>query len=199
MKRSLVLLLLALSAGCTTLVRPTGPPNRVVWQVRLAHLEKLQNWRLEGRIGVATPNRGGSANVNWRQRGAQWSLTFSGPFGLGAVRLWGNSSVLHMRNSRGREWLTEHPEAALERSLGWPVPVSSLRYWIIGRPAPGASRKIQLGAQGLVRRIEQRGWTVRYEGYGRVGGFLLPDSIIATRPGVRIKLIVSRWRLEPGA
>jgi len=198
-KRSLALLLLVLSAGCTTLVQPSGPPNRVAWRIHLARLEKLQNWRLEGRIGVVAPSRGGAANVNWRQQGARWSLIFAGPFGLGAVRLWGDSSVLHIRDSRGREWLTEHPEAALERSLGWPVPVSSLRYWIIGRPAPGGAREIQLGARGLLRWIEQGGWTVRYGGYGRVRGVFLPDSITATRAGVRIKLIVSRWRLESGA
>lgn len=188
-------LALALLAGCQTIVEPSGPGDRAAWQERLAALETLQDWRLEGRIGVATERRGGSATLAWRQQGETMSLTFSGPFGVSAVRLSGTPNEMRVRDSKGREWVTDSPETALERSLGWPIPLASLRYWVTGRPAPGAPYRLQLSRRGLVVRLEQQGWTVRYEQYVQSGGFLLPLRLAASRPGGHVKLIVSQWTL----
>lgn len=187
--------LLALAAGCTTMVRPSGPANEAAWQERLANLRRLDNWRLEGRIGVVTPHRGGSASLNWREQGGSMALTFSGPFGIGTVKLTGTPEQMLIRNSKGQEWTTDEPDTALERALGWPVPLASLRYWVVGRPAPGVPYRLQLGSRGLVMSLQQQGWTVRYETYSPVHGLLLPTRLAANRSGGRVKLIVSTWRL----
>ncbi len=198
MKKWLLLAaLLTLAAGCATIVRPTGPANEAAWRQRLASLDQLDNWRLEGRIGVVTPHRGGSASLDWREQGATMTLSFSGPFGIGAVKLTGTPEQMLIRDSKGREWTTDTPDVALERTLGWPVPVASLRYWIVGRPAPGTPYRLQLGARGLVMSLEQQGWTVRYQAYSPVHGLLLPIRLAASRAGGHIKLIVSAWQLPP--
>lgn len=197
MKKLAVAAALALLAGCATVVQPGGPPNEGAWQARLARLGAVTDWRLAGRIGVVTPERGGSASLDWAERGASMRLTFSGPFGLGAVRLWGDPAEIHVRDSKGREWVSDAPEDALARSLGWPLPVASLRYWVLGRPAPGSPYRLQLGNRGLLVRLEQQGWTVRYQAYRNARGLLLPERLAASRAGTRIKLIVSRWTLPP--
>lgn len=190
-------LTLALLAGCQTVVQPAGPANEAAWQTRRARLEALENWRLEGRIGVVTPHRGGSASLSWHEQGASLSLTFSGPFGVGAVRLWGTPGEIHIRDSKGHEWVSDSPETALEQSLGWPVPVASLRYWVTGQPAPGLPYHLRLGRRGLVMQLEQEGWTVRYDQYVDSGGLLLPMRLAASRPGGHVKLIISQWTLQP--
>lgn len=195
MRRVAALAALALLAGCATVVRPGGQPNEGAWRARLARLQGLVDWRLEGRIGVVTPARGGSASLDWVEQGAHMRLTFSGPFGLGAVRLWGDPSEIRVRDAKGREWVSAAPEDALARSLGWPLPIASLRYWVLGRPAPGAPYRLHLGDRGLVTRLDQQGWTVRYEAYGKARGLLLPERLAASRAGTRIKLIVSQWTL----
>lgn len=191
------LMLLALLAGCQSIVQPSGPADEAAWQSRLAGLETLDDWRLEGRIGVVTPRRGGSATLAWRQQGETLSLTFSGPFGMGAVRLQGTPERMEVRDSKGHEWVTDDPQSALERSLGWPVPVSSLRYWVTGRPAPGFPYRLQLSHRGLVVQLQQEGWTVRYDAYTQSGGYLLPLRLAASREGGHVKLIVSQWSLNP--
>ena len=195
MKRLVALAALALLAGCATIVHPGGSPDQAAWQTRLARLKQLSDWHLEGRIGVVTPRRGGSASFNWTEHGERMRLGFSGPFGLGAVRLWGDPKEIHVRDSKGRQWTTDEPDLALERALGWPLPIASLRYWVLGRPAPGADYRVQLGKRGLVSRIEQQGWTVRYETYRNAHGLLLPQRLAASRSGTRIKLVVSGWTL----
>ncbi len=195
MKRLTALVVLALLAGCATVVRPGGSPDRGAWQARLQQLAGLNNWSLSGRIGVVTPRRGGSASVNWVEQGEHIRLGFSGPFGIGGVKLWGDPSEIHVRNSKGREWTTEVPQEALAQALGWPLPIASLRYWVLGRPAPEAPYRLRLGARGLLSSLEQQGWTVRYEAYRKTAGLFLPERLTATRSGTRIKLIVSEWNL----
>ncbi|MDN5863823.1 MAG: lipoprotein insertase outer membrane protein LolB [Gammaproteobacteria bacterium] len=184
-----------LLGGCTTLVMPQGAANRAAWQDRQARLELLRCWHLEGRIGVVTPDKGGSASFDWREQGGRMTLQFSGPFGIGAVKLTGNAERFVIRNSKGEEWVTYTPSQALARTLGWPVPVASLRYWVTGRPAPGEPYELHLDARGLVTSLEQQGWTVRYSAYMPVAGLLLPARLVASRPNGHIKLIVSEWNL----
>jgi len=194
-RRLLPLVALALLAGCASIVHPGGAGNEAAWHARLARLKQLDDWHLDGRIGVVSPHRGGSASFTWTERGERMRLGFSGPFGLGAVRLWGTPEQIHVRDSKGHEWTTDAPDLALERALGWPLPVASLRYWVLGRPAPGSASHVSLGRRGLVSRLEQQGWTVRYESYQSTHGLLLPQRLAASRAGTRIKLVVSGWKL----
>lgn len=185
----------ALLAGCTTLIRPQGAANETAWHERLGRLEQLRAWHLTGRIGVATPHRGGSASLDWKEQGRSMTLRFSGPFGIGVVKLSGTPERFVVTNSKGHKWVTDRPASALEASLGWPVPVASLRYWITGRPSPDAPYRLRLGARGLVKSLVQKGWTVRYSAYSPIGGLLLPTRLAASRPGGHVKVIVSRWHL----
>jgi outer membrane lipoprotein LolB len=181
--------------GCTTLVRPKGAANQAAWQKRLAQLKKLHAWHLDGRIGVVTPQHGGSASFNWHEKGRYMTLGFSGPFGIGGVKLSGTPDRIVIRDSKGNERVTDRPAQALAQSVGWPVPVASLRYWVTGRPAPGSPYKLHLDASGLVTGLVQQGWTVRYSAYMRVDDLLLPARLAASREGTHVKLIASGWSL----
>lgn len=185
-----------LLAGCASIVHPGGPANQVAWQAREARLAGLDRWHLEGRIGVTTPERGGSASLDWQQHGAHMTLLFSGPFGLGAVKLSGTANEMHVTDSRGHTWVSYAPQQALESTLGWPLPVGSLRYWVLGLPAPGVSHALQTGSHGLLRGLQQQGWSVRYEAYLRQAGMLLPQRLLIARGATRIKLLVSQWTLK---
>lgn len=201
MKRSgwLVLAAAGLLAGCASIVHPGGTPDQAAWQARETRLARLDQWQLEGRIGVSTPQRGGSASLDWRQQGEQMTLLFSGPFGLGAVKLWGTASEIHVKDAKGHSWISYDPQQALVSTLGWPLPVGSLRYWVLGLPAPAVDHTLDIGARGLLSGLRQQGWSVRYEAYLRQGGLLLPQRLLLVRGATRIKLIVSSWALGDGA
>lgn len=185
-------------AGCAATLIPVGPPNQVAWSAHLRKLRQLRQWQFSGRIGVVAGQHGGSANINWYQDAARLQLSLSGPFGLGQVQLSGTPSRIVLRNSKGQSWITRRPDLALERSLGWPVPLANLRYWIIGRPAPTSTYRIRLGSHGLVRMLQQGLWTVRYGAYVRMHGLWLPRTITATEKHVRVRLLIGHWTLSAG-
>ncbi|MGA7965901.1 MAG: lipoprotein insertase outer membrane protein LolB [Gammaproteobacteria bacterium] len=200
MKRAgfVVVVAAGLLAGCASIVHPGGVPNQAAWQARETRLARLDHWHLEGRIGVTTPQRGGSASFDWQQNGMRMTLLFSGPFGLGAVKLWGTANEMHVKDAKGHTWVSYAPRQALESTLGWPLPVGSLRYWVLGLPAPGADHALRIGSHGLLRGLQQQGWSVHYEAYLRQAGLLLPQRLLITRGATRIKLLVSQWTLETG-
>lgn len=196
MKRAALVAVVAtavLLAGCATIVRPGGAPDRAAWQAREQRLSGLDDWYLAGRVGVDAPHHSGSASLDWCQRGAYMKLLFSGPFGLGAVKLWGTARTLYVRNAKGQTWVSDAPQQALVSALGWPLPVASLRYWVLGLPAPVSGAALQIGSRGLLRDLQQQGWHVHYQTYLLQAGFLLPQRLLLTRGATRIKLLVSRW------
>lgn len=191
-------LLMGLLAGCATIVHPGGSANEKAWQARRQQLAQLKDWHISGRVGVSTPRRGGSASLDWKEQGGQMTLLFSGPFGMGAVRMQGTPQEMHVRDSKGRSWVTYQPEAALESTLGWPLPIGSLRYWVLGLPAPGTGYHVSVSSRGLLSRLVQQGWQVDYAAYQKNAGLLLPQNLVVTRGTTRIKLIVSSWTLGKG-
>lgn len=188
-----------LLTGCVSIVHPGGPPDQAAWQARENRLARIDQWQLHGRIGVSTPQKGGSASLDWQQQGAYMTLLFSGPFGLGAVRLSGSADEIHVKDSKGHSWISYDPQQALVSTLGWPLPVGSLRYWVLGLPAPGADNNLDIGSRGLLRGLQQQGWSVHYEAYLHQGGLLLPQRLLLARGATRIKLIVSGWSLGGGS
>ena len=85
---------------------------------------------------------------------------------------------MEARFADGRRARAESPEALLEREVGWSVPLTGLRYWIVGAPAlDGATSKMELDDRGRLARLEQAGWTVIYERYGILDDLALPERI----------------------
>ena len=191
----------ALFAACTTLTgrAPTGAGNEPAWAARVAQLAALDSWELSGRVGVVTAKDGGSGSLDWRQQGAVLSFDFRGPLGAGAVHMQGDAQALHVQSSRGDDFVTADPEQDFTSHLHMPMPVLSMRYWLLGIPDPAAPYEKTVDARGEPVTLEQRDWRVEYQEYAEVQGLELPVRFTLTRGEVRIKVAVSEWNLSPAA
>ena len=67
------------------------------------------------------------------------------------------------------------PILLLEQTLGLRLPVTGLRYWVRGLPAPGPTALLQTDAAGRLTRLEQNGWVIEYPSYA-------PSSVFNPRP-----------------
>jgi outer membrane lipoprotein LolB len=190
----------SLLAGCTTLqsTAPAGAEDEPAWTAHLAQLTTLTGWSFEGRVGFVEGKDSGSGSLTWSQQGDRSVLDFSGPLGAGAVHMEGDASSLHVKTSRGDDFTTTDPETDLGARLHQPLPVLSLRYWVLGMPDPSADYTKTGDAHGELVSLDQRGWHVEYQGYAQVEGFSLPAQLVLQRDTVRIKLAVNDWTL-PGS
>ncbi len=152
-------------------------------------------------MGVVTPDaQGFNASMDWRQQRDETKLKLSGPLGAGGLQV--DYSPLQLRvTSRGDTLVNAEAEQMLARELGFLPPFDALRYWIRGLPAPGTEAAVEtLDAAGVLQQLEQQGWMIQFERHVAVntaaGTVQLPARLTATRDGLRLRLVVDRWRLK---
>lgn len=191
-------LLLALAA-CVT----TPPAVRRTLDAAEQHslLQELQTFSLTGRVAVAAAGQGSTPSVEWQQQRELSRVKLSGPLGVGSLQLDYSADSLRLVTGNGDVLVDAEAQRALTRELGFVPPFEALRYWILGEPAPTDAAKIETrDAGGLLQRLEQQQWLIVYERYMPVntstGTAQMPARLTATREGLRLRLVVDRWRLQ---
>ncbi|MGE5624204.1 MAG: lipoprotein insertase outer membrane protein LolB [Bacillota bacterium] len=186
-------------AACASLQEhaPEGPANGTAWAARQAELAALTDWELSGRVAIIEGKDGGSGSLDWKQQGNRLSFDFRGPLGAGAVHIEGEGNTLRVKTSRGDDFVTDDPELDFAERLHMPLPVLSMRYWMLGLPDPAAPYDKDMDAQGELTHLKQGGWRVDYLEYADVQGHNLPSRVTLARDDVRIKLVMDAWTLNP--
>jgi outer membrane lipoprotein LolB len=151
------------------------------WEARRGTLQGWPGYELRGRVAVASGEDGFSGNLRWLQRPTLTRLELDGPLGVGGVRY---------------EFTPGADPAALEQALGAPVPLASLRYWLLGVPDPAAvAEESVLESGGRLGALQQGGWRIDYSRYAAVAGsrLELPETIEIRRDPVRLRVRIARW------
>jgi outer membrane lipoprotein LolB len=195
----MVIALAALLAACASAPpKPIGPANKAAWARHLAKLATLNDWRLSGRIAIANGDRGGSGSLVWSEHAPHFEMRFSGPFGVGAFRLHGTPNGLFIDTGKQTRY-TNDPAHFLASRLGGPLPVTISRYWVLGMPDPNAAARTRVDEDGLLRHLDQNGWSIDYERFKKTqDGLALPARLKAHRGQVKLKLVVNDWHVPAG-
>ncbi len=115
---------------------PAGAPDEAAWQAHRTELAALDSWTLSGRVGFINGKDSGSGSLDWQQQGGVLTFDFHGPLGAGAVHIQGDSKALWVKTSSGDDFVTDAPEDDFAARLRMPLPVLSMRYWMMGLPVP---------------------------------------------------------------
>ena len=190
--RAGLVLVLAL-AGCQTV--PVAPAPSVAWGVRRPALQALERFGLNGRVAVAVGKQGFNAGLHWTQAAAVTQLSLTGPLGAGGVEVTADGGDLSVITSNGKHLGNADARAELDDKLGFEPPLTSLRYWVLGVPDPGAPATVQLDSQERLTELTQDGWQVDYGAYMPVGAEWLPKLLTLRRDEVRVRMVVDGWRL----
>ena len=164
------------------------------WQLHRDGLEQLQFWQLTGRLNLRVPGESGTLSIDWQQQQAQYSLLLDGPLGTSVARVYGSDNGVSVTVSNETRYGSS-PEDLLYSLTGWQFPVSYLKHWVVGLPAPDSDARIMLSNQGYPERIEQSGWEIVYRKRSSTDGLYLPTRLTISSGDVRLSLIVSDWRL----
>jgi outer membrane lipoprotein LolB len=171
----------------------TRPPTRAAapapWALRLPVLQQANHWGLEGRAAAAVGAQGWQASMAWRQQGPSTEVHLAGPLGVGASVLRLTSDGLSIDGAAPRSDVLEQ----LHGRLGFDLPLSRLRYWLLGVPDPGAAYEITRNDSDRVRQLTQAGWTVDFDRYLPVDGDWLPGQLVLHREDVRVRIAVEHW------
>lgn len=190
------LLLTVAIAGCTAVTPPPAPEVKIPKQDRQAALNQIQSWNVSGKIAVQTPNDSGSASVDWAQNHSRYRISLLGPLGSGGLKLSGQPGAVTLQTADGKRYTASSPEQLLAERWGFHLPVSNLKYWIRGLPAPGSVSNARYDSYGRLSELSQQGWRVRYLGYTRVSGIDLPTKIFANSTALNVKMMIYNWTVN---
>jgi len=186
---------LMLAAGCRTVPpgAPVGPGADAPWPEQRAALEKLDHYALNGRVAVAAQGQGFSATLRYQQQPRGSNLALDGPLGIGGLRVQIDGEDIEIATSRGEKLDGQSARDELERRLGFQLPLTELRWWLLGIPAPGEASVNQDAGSGEIHDFTQGGWRVSINTRAAGLGFSLPQKMTAEREGARLKLFVQGW------
>jgi outer membrane lipoprotein LolB len=184
--RTALVLLAGVLSGCAGLAhRPIAPAGTV-------GIAGLTSWVAAGRLALAAGEDGGSGGFVWEQEGGETRLRLRGPLGAGAMEIASDGERFSVTDAGGKV-LGPDAETALRARLGADLPLSSLRYWMLGLPDPGSEAQVTESDTVPLRVIDQRGWTIAYDAFTSTDGLSLPARLTATSGEVRLRLSVSDW------
>ena len=192
MRHLAVLLASLLLLTSCSVFRMKADKSEAAWNARRALLEKIDRFSLEARVSSGLAMRG---NLTWAQQPDAFDMRVAGPFGVGAANITGRGRQIQIKTSKGT-FTTDDPENDLKRRLGWSFPVSHLRWWVLGVPAPGTAPEVDFDRDGLLTTLAQDDWTVEYEEYQEAGAFELPRKFVVANDEVKIKVVVDSWNVR---
>lgn len=193
-------LLIVLLAGCAaTPERKPVMPAAQAWRLHRRALGALQTWTVSGRIAIQTPSEAWNASIYWSQTPAHYRISVVGPLGSGSFRLDGDALGVVLQTPKDGAYSARDPDTLMEDVLGLRMPVSGLRYWILGLPAPGPTPSSVLDVYGRLAHLHQDGWQIDYKRYRQVHGLDLPDKVFLSNDHYGLRLVVSEWLLMPSS
>lgn len=190
-----------LLAGCAMTPEPSrqgGEDTDSAWRARNNRLDGIREWSATGRIAIDMENEAWNASVHWRQQRDDYRIRFNAPLVSGSVEIAGGPDRVTLRTTDHRRVSATDPESLLSGVMGWHIPISGLRYWILGRPEAGAPiDRLKVDPQGRPRRLDQSEWRIRYPAYRHVDGLELPALLILENPRLSARIRIGAWMLGP--
>lgn len=193
LRRFIWLILLAWLAGCSSL--PTDSPGVVQGEgeepVAIASPER---WTWHGRFAARVENEGVSASLSWRQELDDFDIDIFDPLGRHLAELNGSSEAVTIRTREGDEHSARNAEDLLLHYLGWSIPISGMRHWVVGQAVPDSPVDAETFMDdGLRESLSQDGWSIEWQSYQEDGHEYLPQRMRLSRADLSLKLIMDDW------
>ncbi|WP_180129869.1 lipoprotein insertase outer membrane protein LolB [Acinetobacter sp. YH12072] len=138
-------------SGCQQMVQQKAPVTPSV--------QAENQFQLQGKIGVRTPQQSGSAFFTWVQQQEEFDIELTGILGAGKTQISGTPGQVTLNSAKTGLIKAATAEELLQRATGWQAPISHLVDWVQARPAT-QSAQIQKDSSQRISQIIEQGWTV---------------------------------------
>lgn len=192
----LFFLVLTLNACTSVSVKDPDFVNKEIYEDRTSQLNATGVWGLVGKISLDDGDDGGSGRLQWSVEPGHSELDFHGAMGRGAWHLQIGPDGVLLKMADGTEQAADDVNDLIQERMGWPIPLDALQWWVRGLVAPGVIENETYGSGGLLTSLRQFGWDVDFKRYASVDGVELPVRLNATNDNYRVKLAISRWRMN---
>jgi outer membrane lipoprotein LolB len=177
-----------LLSGCASV---TQPQKTAMATARASTVAEYQ-----GRFSVRYADQNGQTrdaygNFDWTERADAVTLQLLNPLGstLAVIEATPTTASLELPNQPPRT--ASNVEDLMQSTLGFPMPVSGMRYWLRNMPSPESHARTTADANGRLSRIVQDGWQIDYLAFDEAAPPAMPaaasDATAATKPPVVVR------------
>jgi outer membrane lipoprotein LolB len=177
--------LLAALAGCASTRSAQGLPASNV---------SIGAFALKGRVAVKLDDSGYTASLRWRHSETRDTLRLLSSLGSVLGEIEADSSGATLTTGDKKVYRSNDAQSLTREVLGWDLPLSGLRHWVIGRadPASPVQAEDRDGNQRL-KSLMQNDWRIAYLEY--FGDSAMPARLSLVYDRLKLRLIVERWEL----
>ncbi|EPL9862608.1 lipoprotein insertase outer membrane protein LolB [Klebsiella aerogenes] len=196
--RLLPLASLVLTA-CAINTPPQGPgksPDSPQWRQHQQDVRNLNQFQTRGAFAYLSDEQKVYARFFWQQTGQdRYRLLLTNPLGSTELSLTAQPGGVQLIDNKGQTYNATDAEEMIGRLTGMPIPLNSLRQWIIG--LPGDATDYSLDDQYRLRELNYtqngKNWHVTYSVYTSDTKPTLPSNMELNNGSQRIKLKMDNW------
>lgn len=190
-------------AAVSTLLACTSPAIRpeatsgsaALKDLHLKQLARLNDFSLQGRIGIQTNPKGFSGSLIWQHGSNHDEIALYSPLGSQVASIIRSPAQITLSDSSGKSFQAADAESLTQEVLGWRLPLKGLSDWALGRPSASPVEHSTWNAQGQLTQLKQDGWTIEFDNYQQQGNYTLPGKIYLKSTQLNLKLLVEKWQL----
>lgn len=177
-------MLLLLLAGCAT-----AP----VVVVRSPQVDAP--FAFNGRVLIKHNGQRDSSGIHWEHH-VRDEILLLGPLGYTVGRINRDSRGATLEDASGKKYSAVDAESLMQEALGWQLPLSGLRYWVVAQPAADAEYLVERNTNGQMTVLRQQGWEIRYSRYTGTAPDALPKQLDMSREGFSVLLQIDEWQTQ---
>ena len=178
---------------------PKGPgksPDSPQWRRHQQDVRNLNQFQTRGAFAYLSDEQKVYARFFWQQTGQdRYRLLLTNPLGSTELSLTAQPGNVQLIDNKGQTYTATDAEEMIGRLTGMPIPLNSLRQWILG--LPGDATDYSLDDQYRLRELNytQNGktWHVTWGGYTSDTKPSLPANMELNDGSQRIKLKMDNW------
>jgi len=182
-----------------TVTAPKGPgksPDSPQWRQHQQDVRNLNQYQTRGAFAYLSNSQKVYARYFWQQTGQDnYRLLLTNPLGSTELELNARPGEVQLVDNKGQRYTDTDAEEMIGKLTGMPIPLNSLRQWILGLPGDATDYKLDSQYRLSELNYTQNGktWKVVYGGYDDKTKPSMPSNMELTQDGQRIKLKMDNW------
>ncbi|EPF6158974.1 lipoprotein insertase outer membrane protein LolB [Citrobacter sedlakii] len=182
-----------------TINAPKGPgksPDSPQWRQHQQAVLQLNQYQTRGAFAFISDDQKVYARFFWQQTGQdRYRLLLTNPLGSTELELNAQPGHVQLVDNKGQRYTAEDGEAMIGKLTGMPIPLNSLREWILGLPGDATDYKLddQYRLREVNYRQDGKNWKVVYSAYDSKTQPAMPANMELSDGDLRIKLKMDNW------
>lgn len=164
---------------------------------RMQSLAAVTQFALEAKMAVQFNGKGYTARLQWQHQADVDALRVFSPLGQQLALIERSADSVTLTDQSGRQHHASDVASLTEQLLGWRLPLSGLRQWVLGMPHADTPYQASYLITGEPQTLEQDGWQIEYGDYSSVtlpeATASLPGLIRLQQNDIRLKLVIQHW------